>query len=154
MTNLLLMMSIVMKLRFTTPNDEIIKFISPIGDTDVPYPMAYGENYVYSFIEDISYISNKDFLKGINKNITPWQNDPSVKYFELEPFFISTSNKSKPKPKISLENFRGIMNKPTKDISLKELKIIAEMYSVTTSGNKKQIIDRIEQLRFLKFNKG
>ena len=125
---------------FTTNHDEIINFTSNIGNNDVPYPMAFGKKYVYSFINGISYISNKDFYQDINKK----KIDDVYRYFELEPFFIS---KFKQKPKMSLENFKIILNKPSKDISLQELKIIASMYQVTTSGTKKELIDRLQKLR-------
>ena len=42
-------------LLFTTINKEkIIKFISPIGNSEVSYPYAIGENYTYLFIEKIA----------------------------------------------------------------------------------------------------
>lgn len=36
--------------RFET-SEEISDFISPIGNSDVPYPVAYSENYVYFMLE-------------------------------------------------------------------------------------------------------
>ena len=35
--------------RFST-KDIILDFISPVGNSDVPYPIAYGEYYVYFFL--------------------------------------------------------------------------------------------------------
>ena len=37
-------------IKFTTPNnDEFIKFISPIGGNNIPYPFGLGRRNVYSF---------------------------------------------------------------------------------------------------------
>ena len=99
-----------------------------------------------SFIDKISYISNKDFFKGINKKTVNCVD----RYFELEPFFVSKSKKT---PKLSLENFRETMIKPLKDISVKELKLIAKMYYITISGTKKELVKRLERLRGLQFKK-
>ena len=32
---------------FTIKSDQIYQFISPVGNNDVPYPVAYGKKYVY-----------------------------------------------------------------------------------------------------------
>lgn len=37
---------------FEVNNDTIIDFVSPIGNNDVPYPVAYGEEYVYFLLEN------------------------------------------------------------------------------------------------------
>ncbi len=36
--------------KFESP-EEILDFVSPIGNSDVPYPVAYSENYVYFMLE-------------------------------------------------------------------------------------------------------
>lgn len=95
--------------------------------------MAFGKKYVYSFINNISYMLNEDFYKGINKNTI----DNVQRYFELQPFFISKTNK---KPIISLIKFKEILNKPSKDISNKELNIICKMYKITTNNKNKKLI--------------
>jgi len=43
------------------------------------------------------------------------------------------------------------MNKSLKNISINELKTIAKMYNVITSGTKKQLANNIIRLRNLKF---
>lgn len=43
---------------FTT-DDEIIDYISPVGNSDVPYPVAYSKNNVYFMLDD-QYIKRKD----------------------------------------------------------------------------------------------
>ena len=35
-----------------TALEPITKFVSPVGGSDVPYPIAYSQNYVYFFIDD------------------------------------------------------------------------------------------------------
>jgi hypothetical protein len=44
-------------------NDRIIKYYSPVGNSDVPYPYAIGENYTYLMLEK-KYIDNDDIDKG------------------------------------------------------------------------------------------
>lgn len=131
---------------FKTPNDEIIKFISPIGNNDVPYPMAFGKKYVYNFVDEISYINKKDFNKGIYG--TKPKDDYIYRYFELQPFFIG---KKGTKPKIPLDEFREIMKESPEDISKSEILKIAKMYNVTTNGSKEQLINRLESIRRLEF---
>lgn len=128
---------------FTTPdNDEIIKFVSPVGPGDIPYPLAFGKKYVYSFVDGVSFISNKDFF-GDAKKINYMD-----RYFELWPFFITKKNQ---KLLLTLDEYNEIMKYPLKDISTKELKDIAKMFNVTTSGTKKEIAKRLSNLRGIKF---
>lgn len=47
-----------------TPKDEIIKYYSPIGNNDVPYPLAVGEDNVY-FMLDQKYVPLK-YFEGFN----------------------------------------------------------------------------------------
>ena len=39
--------------------DKILDFISPVGPNDVPYPVAYGEKYIY-FMLDKNYINKEE----------------------------------------------------------------------------------------------
>jgi hypothetical protein len=39
-----------MILRFET-SEEILDYVSPVGNSDVPYPVAYSQNYVYFMLE-------------------------------------------------------------------------------------------------------
>jgi hypothetical protein len=48
---------------FSLENDEIINFISPVGNNDVPYPFAIGKKNTYFFFED-TYIDNKYLIRG------------------------------------------------------------------------------------------
>lgn len=131
---------------FKTPNDEITKFMSPIGNNDVPYPMGFGKNYVYNFVDEVSYINKTDFYKGLYG--TKPKDDYIYRYFELNPFFIG---KKKKKPKISLDEFREILKEPIEDISKNEILDIAKMYNITLNGSKLDLINRLERLRRLEF---
>jgi hypothetical protein len=51
--------------QFTT-NDKILDYVSPVGNSNVPYPIAYGEDNVY-FMLDRKYIKNDDI--PLEKNI-------------------------------------------------------------------------------------
>ena len=45
--------------------DEIIDYVSPVGNSDVPYPVAYGETNVY-FMLDMKYVSKINLMSPIN----------------------------------------------------------------------------------------
>ena len=51
--------------RFTTPY-EILDYVSPVGNSDVPYPVAFSEDYVY-FMLDMVYCN----LDQFNIDVTP-----------------------------------------------------------------------------------
>jgi hypothetical protein len=55
--------------KFTVKEDEIIKFYSPIGNNDVPYPYAKGKKNTYLFIDKV--FINNNYLQ-INEN--PYDN--------------------------------------------------------------------------------
>lgn len=46
-------------------NDLIENYISYVGNNDVPYPVAYGEKYVYFMVES-KYVSNDRLITPIN----------------------------------------------------------------------------------------
>jgi translation initiation factor IF-1 len=60
---------------FETKNEKILKYYSHIGNSDVPYPLAVGENNVYFLIDKGSegYVS-KDFFDGFPKKYN-WGTD-------------------------------------------------------------------------------
>ena len=64
-------------------------------------------------------------------------------------FFISLGKK-KSKSKLTLEEFKEIQKKKLDDISLQTVKTLAEMFTVTSSGSKKTLADRILKLRGVK----
>ena len=45
---------------FETKNDKILEYHSPVGNNDVPYPVAVGEKYVYFLIENC-YLPKTEF---------------------------------------------------------------------------------------------
>ncbi len=125
-------------------NDKIEKYYSFVGNNDVPYPIAISKKNIYFFRYPIGYLSidefpkfksNKDLQKILDKGL------------ELDPFLIEFCSEKKNKPKISLEEFKKIKNKSLDDISLQQIKDLAEMFNVTTSGTKKELAIRIEKLR-------
>jgi len=53
---------------FSTNNDNIIAYWSPVGNNDVPYPFAYGEKNIYFMLDD-TYVPIDKFpeLKKLSK---------------------------------------------------------------------------------------
>ena len=45
--------------------DRIIKYDSPVGNNDVPYPLAYGEDNLY-FMLDMEYVPRSAFPKNVS----------------------------------------------------------------------------------------
>lgn len=126
-------------------NDNIKKYFSFVGNNDVPYPMALGEKNIYFFEYPSGYLPINEFPK--------FKSDKDLKEIfdkgcELDPFLISfKENDYIKKSLISLEEYKKIKNKTLDEISLSEIKNLAKMYSVTTSGTKKELVDSIEKLR-------
>lgn len=46
-------------------NEEIIDYISPVGHSDVPYPVAYSQNNIY-FMCDQQYVNKSHFKRDID----------------------------------------------------------------------------------------
>lgn len=130
---------------FTIKNDEIKKYYSPVGNNDVPYPLAIGEKNIYFFLYPEGYISKDNFSDP--KDLQTILDEIS----ELRPF-INSFTTNKPINKMSLEKFREIKSKPLKDITLSEIKQIAKMFNVTVSGSKKDLANRIKNLRKIKIS--
>jgi hypothetical protein len=120
-------------------NDEIIKYYSFVGNNDVPYPIAIGKKNIYFFEYPEGYLPITEFPKDLQSIIN--------KGLELAPFLIPFLYKYNNKNKISLEDFKKIKNKTLDEITLDEMKNLAKMFEVTTSGTKKELANRIEQLR-------
>ena len=84
---------------FTT-KDEIIKYVSPVGNSDVPYPYAIGTENTYLMIEDVVIPNN--LLKkyhSVKNNYAMDNNDPYHIYYKLfmekNEHNISNSEKNK-----------------------------------------------------------
>jgi len=129
--------------KFNTNNDDIIKYYS-LPPHHLYYNIAIGNKYIYFFgypdgylpIEYLPKIKNK---KNLNKVF-----DEARK---LQPFLISVYSHKPKNNLITLEEFREIQKQPLDDISLKKIKELAQIFGVTTSGNKKKLVDRIYRLR-------
>jgi len=125
---------------FKVNNDDIIKFVSPVGNNDVPYPYAIGNTNIYSFVVPDGYLPIK-FFTNIKKDDLF-----NCELTHYDPFFIPFGKK-KSIHKISLDEFKKIQKKELKDISADTIKILAKMYNVTTSGSKITLVNRIEKVR-------
>ena len=130
-------------------NDKIKKYYSFVGNNDVPYPMAIGEKNIYFFYYPRGYLPLNEFHKYIDGTINSAIN--LQKMFDtgelLSPFLIPFNSDIKYKKIMSLEEFGIIRNKPLNEITLTQMKKLAKMYNVTTSGTKKELANRIENLR-------
>ena len=135
---------------FSTP-DDIISYYSPVGNNDVPYPIAFSKNNTYIFndlylLNSVKYMANNDFFDKKYKTEKQKLEYSSDNYFKLEPFFTSVHYNEN--PKISLQKFNEIRHKTIDDVSIKDLKTILKMYAVTTSGsNKQELVDRLKNVR-------
>jgi hypothetical protein len=54
---------------FSTDNDNITKYYSPVGNNDVPYPFAYGDKNIY-FMLDRKFVSYNKAPILNNRDIT------------------------------------------------------------------------------------
>ena len=124
-------------------NDKIEKYYSFIGNNDVPYPMAIGKKNIYFFGYPEGYLPINEFPKIKSTKDLQELFDKGI---ELSPFLIKFGNE-KSKSKISLEEFKELKNKSLDDISLEQMKKLAKIYSVSTSGTKKELADRIEKIK-------
>ena len=64
-------------------DDEIIKYYSPIGNNDVPYPFAVSRNKTYLMIEDV--ILDNQELEDVSKDCK--KEDYKKEYFD-DPYFL------------------------------------------------------------------
>ena len=65
--------------------------------------------------------------------------------FELDPFFTPFNHERE--FDMSVEEFRIIQNKPLTEITKDKLILIAKMFHVASSGNKKHLVETIERVR-------
>lgn len=124
-------------------NDEIEEYYSLVGNNDVPYPMAIGKKNIYFFRYPEGYLSKSEFPMTKSKDNLQNIFDKGI---ELNPFLIKYNNKNK-NYKITLEEFKLIQQKSLSNISLDTIKKLAKMYSVTASGTKDDLMNRIKKLR-------
>ena len=83
-------------------NDTIIKYYSIVGNSDVPYPLAVGENNVYYLIDNASdgYVS-KDYFEGFPKKYS-WAIDGYLRLWGQKEKFNDLTTKTKKIPKIKI----------------------------------------------------
>ena len=130
--------------KMTTNNDKILKYYS-LNDIDYPqYSIAVGEKYIYFFGYPEGYLPLNELPKIKNKNSLK---ETFYEAIKLQPFLISIKSHKLEDNKITLEEFRDIQKKTLDEISLDKIKELARIFGVTTSGNKKELADRIEKLR-------
>ena len=97
---------------FETKNEKILKYYSHVGNSDVPYPLAVGENNVYFLIDKGSegYVS-KDFFDGFPKKYN-WGTDGYSRLWGQSPFNeLKTENKTRTKKKGNFEKAEKIRKK-------------------------------------------
>jgi len=123
-------------------DDQVIRYYSPVGNNDVPYPYAIGKKYIMSFVYPYGYISKK-YFPGIGKGDRIY--DYNFMY-DYDPFFIPFGKK-KSRYKISIEEFDEIRKKPLSDISTDTVKTLAKMFNVISSGSKKEVAENIKKVR-------
>jgi hypothetical protein len=104
-----------------------------------PYPFAIGNDYIYKLFDNNGYLSIDELKSKDLQKIVDF-------IFEFGPFFNNLKT-HKNENKITLEKFKEMRNKKLEEISLSDLKNIGKMYGVITSGSKKEIVERIENLR-------
>ena len=129
---------------FKVFNDEIVKFVSPVGNNDVPYPYAIGKNNMYFLGEPYEGYLPKKYFTNLKEEDYFW--DETRDYF---PFFIPLGKK-KSKSKLTLEEFREIQKKKLDDINLQTVKTLAKMYGLPDNGSKKDLANNILKFRGVK----
>jgi len=87
---------------FETKKENILEFHSQVGNSDVPYPLAVGENNVYYLIDNGSegYIS-KDYFEGFPKKYS-WVIDGYLRLWGQKEKFNDLTKKTKKIPKIKI----------------------------------------------------
>lgn len=132
---------------FKLKNDKIVKFYSPLGNNNVPYPFALGEKNYYFFVYPDGYLSKSLFPKIKKESDLQKIIDFGM---ETNPFMYDLKT-HKLKNKMTYEEFRIIQNKNLNDISLNTLQKLAKMFSVYYIGKtKKEIVNIIYKLRGVK----
>ena len=129
---------------FTTDDDVIMKYYSPLGNNQVPYQFAKGKKYWYFWTHPEGYMS-LDALPTATPHNLQVILDTAVEY---APFMHDMHTHALSHKDISLEEFQKIQQTQLADITMSTLKKLAIMFSVTSSaGSKKALADRIEQVR-------
>jgi len=132
---------------FITNNDKILKYYSLYDIYYPEYSIAIGKKYIYFFGYPEGYLPLKEFYKIENKDIKKSLKTIFKEGIKLIPFLISLNSHKVNNNKITLNEFKEIQTKTLDEISLDKIKELAKIFGVTTSGSKKELVDRIKKLR-------
>ncbi len=78
--------------------DRIINYLSPVGNSGVPYPYAVGEKYLYPMFYPIRYGEKDDKVPYFKKN------------YDKNPYIVETAKPKFIKKKVLVENNQSMMN--------------------------------------------
>ena len=132
---------------FKLKNDKIVKFYSPLGNNDVPYPFALGEKNYYFFIYPDGYL-HKSLFPKIKKES---ELEKIINFGMYNDPFMYNLKTHKLKNKMTYEEFKNIQSKKLDDISLSILQTLAKMFNVNYTGkSKKEIANMIYNHRGVK----
>lgn len=128
---------------FTTNNDHILEYISPVGNNDVPYHFAIGEKYLYAWCHPIGYLPLKYF-----DDITDYDYIQDIA-FELAPFFTQFDHMQE--FSMTVEEYRIYQNTCIDDISIEVLKELGNMFHVIVDNveTKQGVVDIVKKVRHI-----
>lgn len=104
--------------------EEIKDFISPIGNNDVPYPVAYSENFFYFFIEEGDgkggyYVDKKLFPPIVEPMVEPMVESLDLLSKSLDTLIdVYFDNKAIQKNRKHFKNFKMIVERDYKFFSI------------------------------------
>jgi len=73
--------------------DRIVDYFSDIGNSDVPYPYAVGENYIYLIIENVA----------VEKSVFDFKNDVYAQWYGFKPSKIPKEEMEKHSKKLKMK---------------------------------------------------
>lgn len=141
-------------------DDKIIKYISPVGNNDVPYPVAISAKYIYGLVHPNGYFEKTEIGIDANHDVDVdyifkqlLKYSPFAKPFVTTPGLTSNTDdgKSGKSEQMSLQQFNEIMNQSIYIASKTTLDTLCEMFKVSKNGTRLELIARLEQLRRLEF---
>lgn len=117
-------------------SDEIKKFVSPVGNNDVPYPYAITENdEIHLFLNGVTIQKQKDYgkfslLNDVLKNHLKTDMDNPYEYFYV-PQKLPVWHRNN-RNKLSQEEYKTVMNQYKKTIKSTKIKgkkiLVARVY--------------------------
>ena len=106
-------------------NDEIEKYYSFIGNSDVPYPMAIGKKNIYFFVFPEGYLPKNEF--SLNKNF--------LLSLESEKYSKKFFNDLETDDKAKIRNYNFIFNKLDSSYR-KDLNKLKDMYEILNRSSR------------------